>query len=358
MTTSRRSRQSQEVREFILRNVKEHSNDITTLAAGKFGLSRQAINRYVRCLTDEGLLTAEGNTSARRYGLRNFVKGSYEIQLTAGLAEDAIWRNRFLPLTEGLPENVLEICQYGFTEILNNAIDHSVSEDCLIHYEQDYCEARMLIIDHGVGIFQKIQNDFGLVDARSALLELSKGRLTSDKKRHSGEGVFFTSRMFDQFSIRSGNLFYLRKRRYPNSEWLIESGDLSGDDTVTGTAVFMDIATDAKQTMRGVFDEFQGDDLRFRKTHVPIKLGKYPNEQLVSRSQAKRILARFDQFGEVLLDFAGIDTVGRAFIDEIFRVFRLEHPDTNVLWMHTTPEIEKMISGVMMYADYQAPVGD
>ena len=110
--------------------------------------------------------------------------------------------------------------------------------------------------------------------------------------------------------------------------------------------------------MRGVFDEFQGDDFRFRKTHVPIKLGRYPNEQLVSRSQAKRILARFDQFGEVLLDFSGIDTVGRAFIDEIFRVFRLEHPDTEVSWMNATPEIEGMIFGVMMDDDRRAPVGD
>ena len=346
------------MREFILRNVKEHSNDIATLAAAKFGLSRQAINRYVRRLTDEGLLTAEGSTSARRYGLGNFVEESYKIQLTAGLAEDAIWRHRILPLTEDLPENVLEICQYGFTEILNNAIDHSVSEDCLIRYEQNYCDAKMTIFDRGIGIFRRIQNDFGLADARSALLELSKGRLTSDSKRHSGEGVFFTSRMFDQFSIKSGNLFYLRKRRDPDFEWLIESGDLSGDDAVTGTAVFMDIATDAKQTMRGVFDEFQGDDFRFRKTHVPIKLGKYPNEQLVSRSQAKRILARFDQFAEVLLDFSGIGTVGRAFIDEIFRVFRLEHPDTEVSWMNATPEIEGMIFGVMMDDDHQAPVGD
>ena len=39
------------------------------------------------------------------------------------------------------------------------------------------------------------------MDKRQALFELSKGKFTTDPSRHSGEGVFFTSRMFDDFEI-------------------------------------------------------------------------------------------------------------------------------------------------------------
>jgi hypothetical protein len=45
-------------------------------------------------------------------------------------------------------------------------------------------------MDHGVGIFEKIMKHFNLADAREALLELSKGKLTSDPRNHSGEGIF------------------------------------------------------------------------------------------------------------------------------------------------------------------------
>ena len=108
----------------------------------------------------------------------------------------------------------------------------------------------------------------------------------------------------------------------------------------------MDIPTDAQWSMRTVFDEYQRDDLRFRRTLVPIKLGNYPGEQLVSRSQAKRVLSRFDEFSEVLLDFDDVDDIGQPFADEIFRVFKNSHPDTHIVTTRTNPNIDKMIKFV------------
>ena len=241
----------------------------------------------------------------------------------------------------------MDICQYGFTEMLNNVIDHSLSDDAIISYTQNYCNVSMRIRDHGVGIFEKIQKDFKLADPRSALLELSKGKITSDKKRHTGEGIFFTSRMFDQFVITSGNLFYLRER-IENDEWLIETNDVIED--VRGTSIYMQISTDAQWTTRTVFDTYQDDNLRFRRTHVPISLGNYPGEQLVSRSQAKRILARFDQFSEVILDFTDVEDIGQPFADEIFRVFKNSNPEINIIAVRTNPNIDKMIEFVTLAA--------
>lgn len=178
---------------------------------------------------------------------------------------------------------------------------------------------------------------------RTALLELSKGKLTSDKKRHSGEGIYFTPRAFDRFSIRSGNLFYLRERR-DGDDWLIEVNDRIADRK--GTLVRMKIRTEAEWSMPEIFNKYQGDSLRFRKTHVPLKLAQYPGEHLVSRSQARRLLARFSNFSEVYLDFTDVEEIGQAFADEIFRVFHHEHPEIRMAVANANRNIEKMIEFV------------
>ena len=177
------------------------------------------------------------------------------------------------------------------------------------------------------------------------ILELVKGKLTSDKERHSGEGIFFTSRMFDDFSIRSGNLFY-RKQRRDGWGWLIETEDFT--EHFQGTCVTMKISASAEWNIQEVFEKFtaKDDEISFIKTHVPIFLGKYGSEALVSRSQAKRILARFDKFQEVLLDFENVPTIGQAFADEIFRVFKNHHPETRIVAIGTTPEVDRMIAHV------------
>lgn len=340
------------VREFILRNVANHEGSIGSLAAKEFSLSRTAISRYMQRLAGDGLLAAKGNTTGRKYRLKNIVDEVFRIKIGVGVSEDAPWRFRIFPLMKNVKQNVVDLCHYGFTEILNNAIDHSGSRSALISYKQNYTTIKMMISDDGMGIFQRIQTDFKLPDARSALLELSKGKLTSDKKKHAGEGIFFTSRMFDEFSIRSGELFYTRQRQR-DFEWLIESGDLTRH--VRGTAVHMSLSTDASWTTQEVFNQYQGDDFRFRKTHVPIKLGRYPDEQLVSRSQAKRVLARFDSFSEVLLDFEGVPHIGQAFADEMFRVFPNDHPDIKILTINTSPDIKKMIEYIRVQSRTKMP---
>lgn len=45
-------------------------------------------------------------------------------------------------------------------------------------------------------------------DERDAILELSKGKLITDAENHAGEGIFFTSRVFDEFAVISGGLFF------------------------------------------------------------------------------------------------------------------------------------------------------
>jgi anti-sigma regulatory factor (Ser/Thr protein kinase) len=337
------SRQNPEVREFLLENIPGNPTSVASMAVKKFGVSRAAIGGYLARLVAEGLVEASGKTRARSYSLKASIDRQFFRERNGRWTEDNVWREDIRPLMDNVKNNIIDIAQHGVTEIVNNALDHSHTPRVLTWYREYYKDINITVADFGIGIFNKIQQDFRFADARTALLELSKGRLTSDRKHHAGEGIYFTSRMFDRFSIRSGHLFYTRSRTF-GDDWLIEVSD--NDDYVEGTLVSMVISKTADYTARDVFNRYQGEDIHFRTTHIPVALGRYPGEQLVSRSQAKRILARVTDFAEAMLDFQGVSEIGQAFADEIFRVFQNAHPKMRIIAFNTNEAIDKMIEHV------------
>ena len=338
-----RSEVTQSIRRFILKNVEEHSADIAAFTAEVFGVSRQSVSRHLRNLVAQGLITATGKTKSRRYYLVTLVEESFSLMVTPEFEESVVWHQRLLPHLDGIAPNVLTICDYGFTEMLNNVIDHSESERVNINLIRNADKVMMNIRDFGVGIFNKIQSELNLNDPRHALLELSKGKLTTDPRLHTGEGIFFTSRVFDNFYIFSGSIGFTQE--YKEDGWLFDD---IGREHIEGTIVSMDIRTDAEHTIQEIFDRFASgeDDYSFNKTHVVIKLSRYEGENLISRSQAKRILSRVDLFREVSLDFQDIDTIGPSFADEIFRVFPNQHPEILFIPVNTSPQVQRAIQRV------------
>jgi len=337
---AKRRTDPEDVRRFIIKNVGEHSRDIGRLATDHFGFTRSTAVSHLKKLVDSGDLRAKGRTRAREYTLTTLVNQLAQLAVTPRLEEHVAWQESISPYLKNVRENVLAICQYGFTEMVNNVVSHSSAKDVEMYVSKTAARITLTVSDNGVGIFHKIQQDLGFKDPRDALLELSKGKLTSDPKRHTGEGIFFTSRMFDEFSIRSGELFYWR--RFKEDDWLFEVEDA---DRFSGTRILMEIDLESQRTSKQVFDQHSTgkDDYSFSRTHVPVALARYPREQLLSRSQARRVLARFDRFSEVLLDFQGVESIGQAFADEIFRVYANEHPETHIIAVRAVPEVDLMI---------------
>ncbi len=336
-------KRSAHIDDFIVDNVFSHPRDISRLTADQLKLSRNAVAKHLQNLVANGILEAVGKTKGREYRLVQSVHEEWTFEITPQVAEHEIWREKMLPLLSGVKDNVLGICNHGFTEMVNNVIDHSESPTMSIVLIRDAADIGMDVIDRGIGIFTKIQKDFGLSDPRDALFELNKGKLTSDQSKHSGEGIFFTSRMFDKFLLSSGRLNFCRLNK--KDDWLIDVQDI---EEVLGTKVTMLISCRATQTALEVFDKYspERDKFGFSRTHVPLQLLKYEGEQLVSRSQAKRLLARADQFTEVLLDFRGIKMIGQAFADEVFRVFANARPDISIQPLNAEPQVQRMIRRV------------
>jgi len=50
-----------------------------------------------------------------------------------------------------------------------------------------------------------------------------------------------------------------------------------------------------------------------------------------------------ESFDTVLLDFKGIKSIGQAFADEIFRVFKLSHPNIGVDVINAAEGVRYMI---------------
>lgn len=326
------------VRRFIVQHVEVHPRDIAKLASDTFGISRQAVNRHLQLLVEEGCLTSDGKTRSRSYALTPLESWHRSYAITDGLAEDRSWLQDVAPVLRNLPENVVHIWQYGFTEMFNNAIDHSEGSTITVSMEKTAASTTIHITDNGVGIFRKIQGALDLLDERQAPLELAKGKFTTDPRRHSGEGIFFTSRMFDEFAILSGSVYF--SHQYGNaSDWILER-----EMPKSGTAAVMKLNNHTARTTKKVFDQFSsGDDYGFNKTIVPVVLAKYGDDNLVSRSQAKRLLMRFERFRTVVLDFRGVDSLGQAFSDELFRVFPNLHPEVELVPLNANSSVKRMI---------------
>jgi hypothetical protein len=339
-------RKTQELRQVILKQIDDVGKVATVEVAKSFGISRQAVFKNIRGLIESGAVEKTGLGKPHPYRIKPIKSKHVTVQVGEGTQENKIWSEFVAPLLMGLKDNVRDICQYGFTEMFNNVIDHSLSQSADIWITVDALVVRMIIQDHGIGIWKKLQESFHLDDPRHALLELSKGKLTTDPKRHTGEGIFFTSRMFSKFILASDKLTFCRFQ--DGHEWLF---DIKEDDAGSGTRVVMILYLDSEKTRNDVFGEFTAefDDFGFSKTHLSVQLAKYEGDHLVSRSQAKRILNRLETFKEVFLDFRDVTDIGQAFADEIFRVFQKDHPSIQLIPVNVRPEVDRMIKRALAH---------
>jgi hypothetical protein len=157
-----------------------------------------------------------------------------------------------------------------------------------------------------------------------AIQDLLKGKTTTMPKSHSGEGIFFTSKVGDKFILDSYG--YLLMVDNALQDVFVEEVK----KIKRGTRVTFNLSTSSSLHLNDIFKKYTnigaGKDYGFDKTEVRIKLytmaGVY-----ISRSQARRVIAGLEKFKVVVFDFDKVSVVGQAFADEIFRVFHHKYPD-------------------------------
>jgi hypothetical protein len=202
---------------------------------------------------------------------------------------------------------------------LQATCDHSGASEVDVRVARKNSTVTLEVRDEGVGIFRHIRDKLGLDSELHALQELSKGKTTTMPSRHTGEGIFFSSKAANRFEIESSAL-----------KWIVDNrrNDMAVgvlDPVVLGTTVRAEIDTDKTIDLTSIFAEYTRD-FEFSKTRTVVRLFSIGTEFL-SRSQAKRLVHGLEKFREVVLDFEGVDLVGQGFADEVFRVWAQQHPD-------------------------------
>ncbi len=242
-------------------------------------------------------------------------------------------------IIDPLPLRARTVLQYILTEIVNNAIDHSQSSVVSVRISKDGATVGLEVKDEGVGIFNHIRKRIGLGSQLEALQELSKGKTTTMPSRHTGEGIFFTSKAADRFEIQSGELRWVIDNRRQD----MAVGEL--DAPVDGTTVRAEVDSQNARDLTKVFAEYT-EDFEFNKTRTVVRLFAIGVE-FVSRSQAKRLVRGLERFREVVLDFAGVELVGQGFADEVFRVWATDHPEVTLIPTDMNAPIAFMVERAM-----------
>jgi hypothetical protein len=322
-------KRGEEIRGFVLQNVTQNKN-IAALTSERFGITLPAVYKHIDRLVSENLIAKQSG----RFALQS-TRYKYIYRNGPSLSEDSIWEKDIKKHFSSLSENIRRNWIYGFLEICNNAIEHSQGEKIRVVIDENRVFTAMAISDDGIGIFKNIKTKFKLPDEKDALLELAKGKRTTDKTQHSGQGIFFASKVFDDFMIISGEIIFGSNPGKSNQAKM--------NKPKSSTLVYMRLANNSNRQLKTVFDEFSteipGD---FDKTVVPVRLAN--SDDLMSRSQARRILSGLELFKEVILDFKDIVYIGQAFADEIFRVFSNMNPNTSIKAQNANTEVKNMIN--------------
>ncbi|ODV05479.1 MAG: hypothetical protein ABT20_13605 [Rubrivivax sp. SCN 70-15] len=318
----------------------EHGERLPVHLMERLSIGRRSANALLARLVAAQWLTREGTPRRPvfRPGPLKQVVQSYAL---AGLQEDLPWQRDFAPHFSLAP-NVARIAQHAFSELLNNAADHSGGSQVTVSMRQTALHLQLLVSDDGCGLFGRIRQAFEIAEPALAMLELSKGKLTSQPERHAGHGLFFTSRLADVFDLHANEQAF-QYRGWEHRRWC------AGKPMARqGTSVYFAIALDSARTLDEVLRAHAGaaGGYAFEATQVPLQLMTDARTGLESRAQARRIAARLQQFRRAELDFSGVAELGHGFADELFRVFGRAQPGVELFPVGMTPRVAAMVETV------------
>jgi anti-sigma regulatory factor (Ser/Thr protein kinase) len=302
-------------------------------------VSRQSVAKHLKKMVREGKISKTGSTRSAVYSSKPTQPIETTIALvkkTKNLQEDLVFEeiNLRLGLRKKINANALTISNFSFCEMLNNAIDHSQSNSVKICVSVDSDNLTFDIQDAGVGIFFNVQKKFALQSEHEALAHVMKGKQTTDPERHSGQGIFFTSKIADQLRFQSHQI----EVAFDNQKKDVFVKQIR---KIRGTRVFFKISKNTKKKIKKLFDQYTNQDYEFDKSKVTVHLSK--EEEFLSRSQARRLLIGLEKYKRIVFDFKGVKSVGQAFADEIFRVFQSLHPEVQLAWINTNETVSFMI---------------
>lgn len=324
---------------YLLDKIHQGDSSIVKKTADAFDITPATIYKYIDELIGKKVLEKK---MRGKYELVKKYKAFFLKRSAGELSSEQVIFDKYIkPEISELPKNVIEIWEYIIGEMVNNIIDHSSAENVYIMLVSDYLNTRILLCDDGIGIFEKIKTYFDLDTIDDAVSELFKGKVTTDSANHSGEGIFFSSRIADNFAIISSDKMFTHNKFEIDSLNDFPDADLPNN----GTCVIVDLSNWTKKKTADVFIEYEDDNGDFIKTKISI--GSYFDGSPVSRSQAKRLCNRLNSFKQIELDFDGIEWMGQGFAHQLFVVYQNANPGVELLPKNMNEAVQRMYNHVI-----------
>ncbi|MBZ1345512.1 MAG: DUF4325 domain-containing protein [Candidatus Nealsonbacteria bacterium] len=335
-----------EIKPLILKKIKTQGEVNVADIVKATGFSRAYVHRFFQELRDEGKIILLGRANKARYLLaqkelvarvKRKILDFHCILENKNIAEDIVLDKikKGTGIFFGLSQKIVQILNYGFTEMLNNAIEHSKSRVIEVSVKKEKTMVRFDVVDRGIGIFNNIRKKKRLKNELEAIQDLIKGKQTTMPQEHSGEGIFFTSKAGDMLLIQSSN----KKLIFNN---ILNDIFIKNIKNLKGTKVTFTIGLKSKKDLNALFQQYCEDSFKFNKTEVRVVLYKADSDY-ISRSQARRILSGLEKFKTIILDFHNLDTIGQSFADEVFRVWKNRHLHIDIQWKNSNDNIDFMI---------------
>jgi len=340
------STENMDIQEIILKKLKKNKKVNVAEVVKDTGFSRAYINRFFQRLKDEGKIMLVGKANRAHYVFsdkktilktKKTILKIKRVLENKNLSEDLILDE----IKEGtgiflaLPKNISNILDYAFSEMLNNAIVHSRSKKIEVKMEKTSGGIYFEVRDWGVGIFNNIIKKRRLKSELEAIQDLLKGKQTTVPKEHTGEGIFFTSKMGDMLVIQSST----KKIIFNN---ILDDIFIREVKKTIGTKINFFISIRSRNNLSNIFRKYSEGAFSFNTTKTKISLYKLDSD-FISRSQARRILSGLEKFKRIILDFKGVDMAGQAFADEVFRVWKKRHPEIKIEYKNANDNIIFMI---------------
>ena len=336
------------IKRYMLEKIRLDDVEYIQKTTYNFQISVTTVKRYIQECLDKQIIFADDSAECG-YRLQK-QEYCFQYSVKDDLDEDDIYYEDVSPLLQDTSEEAQRIWCYTFMEMMNNAIEHSGCENIYCRVVKDVLYTEITITDDGIGIFKNVQNYLQgelekKVSYQDVLTELYKGKLTTASENHSGEGIFFSSKALDEFAIWSDNAIYVQgvqeRTRFVQDHLIAYYTRLKH----IGTAVMMKLDNQTKRKLGEVFDMYAPIEEGFVKTRIPIK-EVCTGGQPMARSQARKILWRLEQFEKVEFDFEEVDFMGQGFADEVFRIFKVHHPEVEIIPVNACPRVLGMIKHV------------
>jgi anti-sigma regulatory factor (Ser/Thr protein kinase) len=337
------------IKKYLLRKIDRNDPEVIDKTMDNFGISVTTVKRYLQEFLDADVIEqTAGNACPYR-----LVEQEYRAVIPLRGTqpdEDQLYMEHIESMLAGCSGKARRIWQYACEEMLNNAIEHSEGEYLGIHVMVNALNTSVVITDDGRGVFQTLltymqENGWKNPRVEDALVELYKGRITRDCQNHSGEGIFFTSKLLDHFVLWSDSVIFQRGCETKPDVVKSHLAAYAARMWNQRTTVVMRLENETERDSKEVFDMYANVDEGLIRTRIPVRevcLERDP----VARSQARRICNRLEEFREVILDFEHVEFMGQGFADELFRVYAVAHPQITLTVVNMIPDVERMIRHV------------